>query len=194
MPLRHFSPLRVLALTLALTSVSTIQAQEADRNFGVRAGQTAPDFTMLNIDGEPFSLSDARGTPVVLNFWASWCPPCIAEMPLLDRAAAELEGDTLFLLVNVGENAETVNRFLERVAVENASVVRDPVGNAPEGAEGLVPSQAVASVYQTYGLPTTLFVDADGIIQKRIEGPVYDETLAQHLTTIGVEWNPAAAR
>ncbi len=194
MPLRRASTLRILAATLALAVGAAAQAQDNNPSFGVRAGQTAPDFTMLNTSGEPVTLSDARGTPVVLNFWASWCPPCIAEMPLLDRAADELQGDALFLLVNVGENADTVNRFLERVAVEHASVVRDPGDDTQSDIEGLVPSQAVASVYQTYGLPTTLFIDADGVIQRRIEGPVFDATLAQHLTTVGVEWDPSAGR
>jgi thiol-disulfide isomerase/thioredoxin len=186
--------LRAILVTLALTVLALAHAQSDGPAFGVRAGQAAPDFTMLNTAGEPVTLSDLRGAPVVLNFWASWCPPCIAEMPLLDRAAQSLAGDAVFLLVNVGENADTVASFLNRVAVENATVVRDAAGTAPQGIEGLVPSQAVASVYQTYGLPTTLFVDENGVIQRRIEGPVYDSTLAQHLTTVGIDWDPASAR
>lgn len=194
MTLVRIQTLRAILVALALTALASAHAQSDGPEFGVRAGHAAPDFTMLNTAGEPVTLSDLRGAPVVLNFWASWCPPCIAEMPLLDRAAESLTGDAVFLLVNVGENADTVASFLNRVAVEHATVVRDAAGDASQGIEGLVPSQAVASVYQTYGLPTTLFVDEDGVIQRRIEGPVYDNTLAQHLTTVGIDWDPASAR
>ena len=78
--------------------------------------QLAPDFTVYDKDGNPVQLSDFRGKPVVLNFWASWCGPCKSEMPDFDKKAAEMAGDVTFLMVNLTdgyqETVESASAFV----------------------------------------------------------------------------------
>lgn len=180
---------RSVALVLALVFAADAAAQEDAPDFGVREGQIAPNFTMLDADGAAVALSDLRGTPVFLNFWASWCPPCVAELPLLDAAARDLAGDLHVVLLNVGEDATVVEPFLADLGVDAPLRLRDP---APDGEtpEGVLGSRVVATAYQTYGLPTSILLDANGAIVTRISGAVSERTLPSHLTRVGIAWAP----
>jgi thiol-disulfide isomerase/thioredoxin len=71
---------------------------------GPMAGYLAPDFTLAGIDGEEVTLADYRGRPVVLNFWATWCFPCRAEIPYLQEASTQYNGRAVILGVNQGED------------------------------------------------------------------------------------------
>lgn len=180
---------RTVALAVALALAASAVAQDDGPGFGVREGQIAPDFTMLDADGAAVALSDLRGTPVFLNFWASWCPPCVAELPLLDQAARDLEGDLHVVLLNVGEDATVVGPFLADLDVDAPLRLRDPAP-AGEAPEGVLTSRVVATAYQTYGLPTSILLDADGAIVTRISGAVSERTLPSHLTRVGIAWAP----
>lgn len=80
--------------------------------------QTASDFELANFDGSTFQLSEHRGQIVVLNFWASWCDPCVNEMPMLDQAAREFAGtDVMVVGVNVWDTRDSASEFLDRVNV-----------------------------------------------------------------------------
>ena len=158
--------------------------------FGVAEGMTAPDFTMLDLDGEPVTLSELRGTPVLLNFWASWCPPCVAELPLLDRAARELDGTAHVVLLNVGEPHDVVGPFLDDLGVAAATVLRDAREAERPVPDGVVPSRAVAQVYQTFGLPTSFLLDRRGVIVARVSGPVDEPRLQALLARAGVDGSP----
>ncbi|MDR9391105.1 MAG: TlpA disulfide reductase family protein [Trueperaceae bacterium] len=188
-PLAPAAPVRTLAFALAL-ALSAFAAAQADApDFGVREGQVAPDFTMLDADGAPVALSELRGTPVFLNFWASWCPPCVAELPLLDQAARDLEGELHVVLLNVGEDASVVEPFLADLDVDAPLRLRDPV-EGTEAPDGVLTSRVVATAYQTYGLPTSILLDADGAIVTRISGAVSERSLPSHLTRVGIAWAP----
>ncbi|WP_418190876.1 peroxiredoxin family protein [Alistipes sp.] len=116
----------------------------------VRAGDAAPDFTVSLFDGGSVRLSDLRGKTVLVNFWATWCPPCREE---LTRVQAELidrfEGrDFVFLPVSRGETRETVARFREQTGY------RFPMGLDPE--------QTIYKMYATNFIPRNFLVGPDG--------------------------------
>ena len=120
-------------------------------------GKAAPDFTLQNLDGQSISLSDLKGKPVLVNFWATRCPPCVSEMPYLQEIYDEWSGKGLILLaINIGESSSKVEQFLQD---HNLSL---PV---------LLDTRAVvAQRYNIRGIPTTFFIDKDGIIQEKIIG------------------------
>ena len=119
-----------------------------------QGGGLAPDFKLQSLDGETVSLNDLRGRPVMLNFWASWCGPCRAEMPLIQEIFESQEwSDTglVILAVNIGESKATAAEFM---AENNLSF---PVL--------LDTSQDVAREYNIRNIPATLFIDRDGMIK-----------------------------
>lgn len=182
--------LATLALAVLLSAPSAALAQEAEVRrppTGVVEGTTGPDFTMMTLAGDPVALSDLRGRPVLLNFWASWCPPCVEELPLLDDVAAELSGRLDVVLLDVGEPHDVVAPFLARLGVTSAIVLRDARVEERPLPEGVVPSRAVAQVYETFGLPTSLLLDAHGVIRARISGPIDGPRLAALLERVDVE-------
>jgi len=112
------------------------------------AAPPLPNLSLTTLDERPVSLSTYAGRPVVLNLWASWCPPCRREMPVFEQAQAELPG-VAFVLVNQGESAQQAQNFLDGEGLNLTNVLLDPA------------SQAMKSM-RSNGLPTTLFFDAQG--------------------------------
>jgi peroxiredoxin len=116
-----------------------------------RKGKIAPDFTLVDLDGNEVSLSDFRGQPVLINFWATWCPPCRTEMPDIAAAYEEHRDKELVVLaVNVEESADNVRGFADEDKV-SFPVLLDGDG-------------AVARQYRVRALPTSFFINRDGVI------------------------------
>ena len=187
--------LRAAALYLALVALAPLPtgapavAQEPVRPpYGVAVGWSGPDFTMLDLGGRPVTLAALRGGPVLVNFWATWCPPCVEELPLLDQAASELSGRITVVLLNVGEPHHVVAPFLDELGVVAPVVLRDAREDERPLAAGVVPSRSVAQAYQTFGLPTTLLLDAAGVIRARVSGPLDEPALRSLLASVGVRW------
>jgi peroxiredoxin len=125
------------------------------------AGHPAPDFTLRTLNGEQVSLSDFRGQPVIINFWATWCGPCRIEMPEFQEAFAEHQADGLIVLgVNLTErdSVNAVPGFLDEFGL-TFPVVLD------EGGE-------VANTYKVFGQPASIFVDQNGDVHQVFYGPV----------------------
>ena len=142
-----------LALILSAGSVVTgCSSNSAPSTQGTGVGNLAPDFQLDNLEGESVSLSDFRGKPVMLNFWATWCHPCVSEMPDIQSVYEEQSAEGLvILLVNMGGTSPQVKEFLQN---HNLSL---PVL--------LDTTQAIAQKYNIRWIPTTFFIDKDGIIQ-----------------------------
>jgi len=113
--------------------------------------RATPDFQLSDLDGNLVSLSNFRGRTVLVNFWTTWCPSCVEEMPLIQRAYDELsQREVSVLAVNIGENLDQVEDFM-RASSYSFPVLQDSDGN-------------VARAYRITVLPTTFIIDAKGII------------------------------
>lgn len=141
--------LLVVFAVIVWTSYGTGQRSD-DMAAGTVPGKRALDFTLPDLDGNQVSLSRFRGTPVFLNFWASWCPPCRWEMPFLQEIHEEMGEEVVILAVNLGESPEVVRRFVE----ENGFTFRVLLDERAE----------VMEMYNLRTIPTSLFIDRDGII------------------------------
>ena len=120
--------------------------------YGPEVGKLAPDFKLIGLDKQEVSLSDFRGKPVLINFWASWCGPCRIEMPFLQEIHEKWAGKGLVVLgVNLQENPTSVKKF-----VENAGLTFPIL---------LSPGNAVPLAYNIRGIPATFLIDADGVIR-----------------------------
>lgn len=139
---------------------------------GLNTGDIAPDFRLQGLDGKTYILSDFRGSPVMLNFWATWCGPCRSEMPYMNEISIEwAEKELVVLAVNVSESQSGVQDFIDYYGY-SMTVLLDTAGS-------------VSAQYDITGIPTTYFVDEDGIIQKRIVGAFPDkESIEQYLTDL----------
>lgn len=135
----------------------------------------APDFTAIDADGNKVKLSDYKGTPVILNFWASWCPPCKSEMPDFNKVSGEYSKDQLvFLMVDMvdgdRETVETGKKFVEDNHF-TFNVLYDT-------------TQEAAYAYGIRSIPSTLFIDKDGYVQTGVEGAIDEETLRKDIDLI----------
>ena len=132
-----------------------------------REGFLAPDFTLESLSGEQISLSDLRGKAIVLNLWASWCPPCRAEMPALQRVYQENHERGLEVLavnMTAQDNITAVEDFVQEFNL-TFPILLDASGE-------------VGNAYLMRALPTTFFIDQEGIIQRVIVGgPMSEVTL-----------------
>ena len=131
-------------------------SQVGDLAEGPLAGYRAMDFTLPTLDGRELTLSDYQGQPVILNFWASWCGPCIVEMPLLERAAILYRGRVTILGVNNGESLQTVQNFAAERTLSFPLLLDD--------------NYLVGDQYLVTALPTTVFIDEKGVIQEIFTG------------------------
>lgn len=124
--------------------------------------------------GEPVATSTLRGRPHVVNFWASWCAPCVEEMPALSQVAAEARDDVAFLGIDVNDVEADAKAFVDALGV-SYPLVSDPRGD-------------FYAAVRAFGMPTTLFVDAEGMIVYRHTGAVDAEQLrsliGEHLGVI----------
>jgi len=128
---------------------------------------SAPDFTVQDENGGSVRLSDMRGKPVVLNFWASWCPPCKSELPGFENVFNEMGEDVHFMMICIVDGArETIETGAAFIAESGYTFpVYFDVG------------QDVTAMYEIWSIPTTYFIDADGYIIAGAKGAISEETL-----------------
>ncbi|MFN8464107.1 MAG: redoxin domain-containing protein [Caldilineaceae bacterium] len=146
----------------------TAIVEQGVQNGAFRVGDTAPNFWLQLEDGRYVRLSDLKGKPVVINFWATWCPPCRAEMPEFVKTAAD--EDLVVLAVNDGEDRKAVEEFAAAFGM-TMPVVLDRDGMLNER-------------YLVQGLPTTYFIDSQGKLSSMVVGQITPEALEAKLAAI----------
>lgn len=145
-------------------SMGTLAAEPKPALSAVAGKPPAQDFTLRDLDGKTYRLADLRGKVVLLNFWASWCPPCRRELPSLERLWQKLKDrDFLALAVNVGEDGDTVFAFTGQLDTPPSFPIL------------LDKDSAVLDAWPVKGLPTTFIIDRDGrVVFRAIGGREFD--------------------
>jgi thiol-disulfide isomerase/thioredoxin len=156
---------RSLPAAAGAGALLVLVAQAMLRLASADAGPPLPDIALPTLDGAPLRLRTLRGEPLVVNLWATWCPPCRRELPMLVDAGRRAQGLRI-VLVDQREAPATVRAYLREAALQPRWLALDEAG-------------ALASRYQTPGFPTTLFFDADGRLRRMYVGELSAATLQQ---------------
>jgi len=147
----------VAALLLGLTGVLLYRVVPYFQIHRVEIGDAAPGFNLTTDDGSGFRLEDYRGKLVLLNFWATWCAPCVEEMPSLNNIHQRFQDNGLVVLgVSVDEDREAYQQFLTRAGVAFPTV-REP-------------ERSISSRYGTMKYPETYLVNREGIVIRKYVG------------------------
>lgn len=117
-----------------------------------KVGQTYRDFSGTLVSGDSFTLSDHLGSVIMLNFWATWCGPCVGEMPAFPKLVEKYGDDLTLVAVNIGEDSDTVTAFLEKQGYLFPVVLDE--------------DYTISDLYPTDGIPYTLIIGKDGVISK----------------------------
>lgn len=126
------------------------------------------NFTMTDVDGNEVKLSDYIGKPVIINFWASWCPPCKAELPHFEKLAKEYKGQVHFLMVNVeSNNKDAVKNFVK--------------SNGYTFPLYFDKNESGSNAYSVQSIPLTVFITADGKIGERRLGAMSEAVLRDYI-------------
>ena len=157
-------PLMLIVLILVGVGIIVL-LQTKDSSFNLSGkprlgkGVAAPDFTLPGLDGQMVSLADYRGKVVLLNIWATWCPPCVEEMPSMEKLYQQLktEGFEILAVSMDVSGAQAVLPFMKKHKLSF------PALTDTEG--------AMKSLYQTTGVPETFIIDKDGTIVEKVIGP-----------------------
>jgi peroxiredoxin len=139
-------------------------------------GVKAPDFTVTNLNGQPIRLAELRGKRVVLDFWATWCPPCRKEIPHFIRLAKETDAKDLVIVGISSEDQNTIMEFVKKNGV-NYAIAAAPDRDLPS------PYKEIRSI------PTTFFVDRNGVIQAVFTG--YHDYDALKAAALGADFKGA---
>ncbi|SEQ84037.1 Peroxiredoxin [Virgibacillus subterraneus] len=145
---------------------STSEESEGNNKVGLEIGNMAPDFELTTLKGKTVKLSDFRGKRVLVNFWATWCPPCRAEMP--DMEKFHQNKDITILAINLTETESTksdVSDFVEKFELTFPILMDETV--------------EVANQYQIQPIPTSYMIDSNGVIQFKALGAMNYELMVQ---------------
>ena len=155
-------PISIAILLAGLVWIWLSRVPEGSRSYSLEVPQigfSAPGFTLTSIDDQKIGLADFKGKPVILNFWASWCPPCKAEMPAFQQASLEFSDSDLQIIAINATNQDSiteVRQFIEQYGI-TFPIPLDLTGS-------------VSREYLVHSLPTTYFIDKNGVIIDMIVG------------------------
>jgi peroxiredoxin len=145
------------------------EAASSSQTNGLQIGQKAPDFELKTLTGEPAKLSSFKGKKVMLNFWATWCPPCKAEMPEMEQFYKQGNKDVVILAVNI-DSQNDVKGFADKNGI-TFPILLDT-------------DSKVNGTYQILSIPTTYFIDRNGVIQNKYTGAMKLEMMKQFTDSI----------
>ena len=155
-------------------SIASKAGAESTAEESSEALTAAPDFTVQEADGTVHKLSEYKGKPIVLNFWASWCGPCRSEMPEFNEVYKERGTEVQFLMVNLTDgNRETVKSASDFVTAQGYSlpILYDT-------------AQDAARTYGVFSIPCTYFIDANGMMTAQARGAIDKDTLLHGIEMI----------
>ena len=167
MPAQRINHQAVIIVILMAAAVLVIFALRQKDSFlndtkpeAMAVGLPAPDFTLPGLDGQMVSLSDYRGKVVLVNVWATWCPPCVDEMPSLERLYRQIKNEKFELLaVSIDSTGrDAVEPFMKKHNLTFPALID--------------PQATIRIPYQTTGVPETFIIDKKGILVKKIIGPL----------------------
>lgn len=139
---------------------------------GPDVGMIAPNFILEDLGGNEIELLNGSQKPTLINFWATWCPPCVAEMATIQKFYANAGGSMRVLAVNADESAEDVQRFAGEHSL-SFDILLDPGGNVQE-------------LYRLRGYPTSFIVDGSGVVRNEHIGIMTENKLREYLSELGV--------
>jgi cytochrome c biogenesis protein CcmG, thiol:disulfide interchange protein DsbE len=134
-------------------------------------GKPVPEFSLNSLQGAAVKLADFKGQPVVINFWATWCAPCQAEMPLFERMSRALQGKVIFLAVNDDEAGPLVSSFVQTNGL-SFPILLDPGGT-------------ITNRFYVQSYPTTFFMDVKGILRAQHIGQLDENLMVRYLEAAG---------
>ena len=155
-------------------SISLFNESDQSQNLSAipAIGKPAPDFALTNLQGETVRLSEMYGIPVAINFWATWCSPCVFELPIFQEHYQK-NGDRFEILaVNNQETQQIVEPFVDEMGL-TFDILLDLDAD-------------VAFIYQVVGFPTTYFIDSEGIIRVKHIGVMNEDQLRGYLKQVGI--------
>ncbi len=161
----------VLALFAVLAYGLANRSSATGRSGMTRIGKPAPQFAMQLLDGGEFQLSDHEGRPLIINFWASWCPPCRQESPAFERQWRRYRDTGIqFVGVDIQDDVSDAEAYVREFGLTFPN--------------GLDPDGKITIDYGVIGLPVTFFVGSSGIVEGRWVGAIPEEKLEEWVKTL----------
>lgn len=141
----------LVSVSLLLVDIQKASAEGTGKNIGVNIGNIAPDFILKDMKGQKVRLSDLKGKKVMINFWATWCPPCRQEMPEIEKFFQEQKGDIEILAINIDGGApKNVADYIKKMKLTFPVVLDE--------------QDKVNEMYKVITIPTTFLIDEKGVI------------------------------
>jgi len=161
----------VLLVILAAIGWTIYSAVTKDRQSQLATGKPAPDFVARDLNGKEYRLNDLKGQGIILNFWATWCPPCRDEMPALQEMSEKLKGQGILVLaVNNGESEVAVKAFANQYGLTFPILMDKRLD--------------ISKAYDVINLPTTYFIKPDGTLALRYNGPLNVDSITEYAKKI----------
>lgn len=149
---------KILALIIATLLLAACGQDEGRSRGGIEVGGPAPDFSLTDLDGRQWKLSELRGKVVFINFWATWCPPCMGEMPSMQALHEGMPPESFQMLgLLYNDRPEFARNLMKKIGLGFPVLVDQ--------------ENQIATAYGITGVPETFLVDAEGIVREKIIGP-----------------------
>lgn len=167
---RTYIRIAILGVLLVALVFAIYTSLDKDPN-AVKIGRKAPNFSLEQLNGSPIALADLKGKGVVLNFWGSWCDPCKAEMPELQKQHEAYKDKGLVIIgVNIGESPITVQPFVKQYGI-NFPIMLDRASE-------------ITKLYRIGPIPTTFFIDKDGEVKEIFIGQMNEQIMTEKVAKI----------